>query len=344
MANINKNKAWILPLVSLAAIVFLVAGPGMSSGNYRDSEASTNNLLRINVDTMVPVTRTLYPNGAGAQANCTRFPNTGEANWQNVDESVTDEDSTYNEASSTGWIADLYTLTQISAFSSYTSGTLAWVQAWMRAKGQLTPSTANASNHIRTGGAEYDATAVLTTTSYANYSNTWSINPQTSGAWTWADLNALQAGMNLCESKNGHKYTRVTQVWVVIKYIAPWNSYNDSGWTVLCSNFSGSYKTVYMKGTNFSAADYNVAYYDAGTSGGQKVASQTITVAGDGLLLGSYYFPTLPLAVAGTWHALVQPASGYSAFPASYNSVTSNQDTYGLVANDSFIVDATALN
>jgi hypothetical protein len=342
MTYLNYNRRWALSLLALATVLFLLAGPPITSSSYIDSETATGNILRINTEMRVPVSRTLYPSGNGSLVQCSRYPGSGESNWQNINEITADEDSTYNYQTA-DWTVDLYTLTSISAFSSYSSGTLAWVQVLMRSRSEVTPTAANAKNHIRTGGVEFDGTAVSTGITYANYSSTWNINPHTSNAWTWADIGTLQAGINIQRAKTGFKYTRVTRVWTVIRFIAPWYSYNDSGYTTPASTFSGVYKTVYLKGTNFSAGNYIIAYYDAGSGGGQKIASENITVAGDGQLLGSYYFPTLPSAVAGTWHALVQPASGYTAFPESYNTVTASSDTYGLVANDSFTVDASVL-
>ena len=38
---------------------------------------------------------TLRPNGAGSATTLSRYPGTGEANWQDVDEETADEDGTY---------------------------------------------------------------------------------------------------------------------------------------------------------------------------------------------------------------------------------------------------------
>jgi hypothetical protein len=97
-----------------------------------------------------------------------------------------------------------------------------------------------------------------------------------------------------------------------------------------------------MRGTGFADGTYNVAYYDGGASGGQKVATDSnITVSG-GTLDSQIVLTSYPSATAGTWHALVQPTGG-TAFPSDYNTAVASPDTYQLVGNDSFTVQAGAL-
>ena len=129
-----------------------------------------------------------------------------------------------------------------------------------------------------------------------------------------------------------------------ITFTAPWDSYEDSGRTTIRDTFNGSYKTVYMKGMGFASGNYNVAYYDGGASGGQKVTTDpNVGVSGDGVLNSAITLPAYPSSTAGTWHALVQP-SGATAFPTNYNDAVAAPDTYDLIANDSFTVDQSAID
>jgi len=67
-------------------------------------------------------------------------------------------------------------------------------------------------------------------------------------------------------------------------------------------------------------------------------------VGASGNLTSEYDLTTDTDAVGdATWHALVQPAGGYSAFPSTYNTAVNNPDTYGLMANDSFFVAKSAI-
>lgn len=118
-----------------------------------------------------------------------------------------------------------------------------------------------------------------------------------------------------------------------------WDSHSSSGGPV-SDDFANSSNTVYMSGTGWKAGSYFVAYYDGG---GAQVGSETRSASGGALTsqlsLGSY-----PGAASGTWHTLIQPSSGYTSFgSASYATITGNPDTYGLLANDSFTVQSSAL-
>lgn len=118
-----------------------------------------------------------------------------------------------------------------------------------------------------------------------------------------------------------------------------WDSHSSSGGSV-SDDFTNSSNTVYMSGTGWKTGSYFVAYYDGG---GVQVGSETRSPSGGALTsqisLGSY-----PGAASGTWHTLIQPSSDYTSFgSASYATITGNPDTYGLLANDSFTVQSSAL-
>jgi len=130
-----------------------------------------------------------------------------------------------------------------------------------------------------------------------------------------------------------------------ITFTAPWDSHTDSGRSDPPEDtFASPNKTVYMKGTTFATGTYNVAYYDAGASGGQKSFTQSnVSVAGDGILNSSYLLTTDNTSAAGTWHTLVQP-TGATTFPTNYNDAVAAPDTYDLIANDSFTVEQSAIS
>ncbi|MBI2854726.1 MAG: hypothetical protein HYX87_07400, partial [Chloroflexi bacterium] len=117
-------------------------------------------------------------------------------------------------------------------------------------------------------------------------------------------------------------------------------SYEDSGRTTVRNTYTSSFNTVYMHGTGFANTDYLVAYYD---NGGVKRGSETPSASG-GTLNSTYLLTSDLTAAAGTWHALVQPSSGYTGFgTASYATIVASPDTYGLLANDSFTVESSAI-
>ncbi|MBM2824991.1 MAG: hypothetical protein HW402_655 [Dehalococcoidales bacterium] len=120
----------------------------------------------------------------------------------------------------------------------------------------------------------------------------------------------------------------------------PWESYLDAGYTTVNDSFTGSNTNVYMLGTSFANGTYLVAYYDGS---GDKRGSETADVT-TGNLTSIYVTNSDPSAATGTWHALVQPNSGYTVFGTnSYATITASPNTYGLAANDSFTVEADAI-
>jgi len=68
------------------------------------------------------------------------------------------------------------------------------------------------------GGTGYHGSLVTpSTTSYETYSYTWTTNPATGSAWTWSDVNALQAGVRSVQ--NGMFWlgeVKVTQLFVTV--------------------------------------------------------------------------------------------------------------------------------
>ena len=73
---------------------------------------------------------------------------------------------------------------------------------------------------LKTGGAEYRTGAFMATTSWADYSATWTDNPRTGSPWTWADIDALQIGstMGRPASSGIGLYTYCTQMWLEVDY------------------------------------------------------------------------------------------------------------------------------
>jgi hypothetical protein len=89
---------------------------------------------------------------------------------------------------------DLYTL----ADHSTGSGTVKKIRVYFRAKGSGGSTTVEqGKTYIKVGTTEYAGSASNLTTSYANYYTEYTTNPATSAAWTWAEIDALIAGVGL---------------------------------------------------------------------------------------------------------------------------------------------------
>ncbi len=146
---------------------------------------------------------TLRPNGTGSlSALTTNCAN----NWQCVDEAVSDDDGTYNSGSSNFWQYDLY------AVENHTtgSGTIDSVKIFINAK--LNFNNQRIRTYIRTNSTNYQGAQIKPSTIYTTYSTTYITNPQTSVAWTWTEIDAIEIGPQI------RRAARVTQVWIEIYY------------------------------------------------------------------------------------------------------------------------------
>ncbi len=157
----------------------------------------------------------LNPNAVGDSAQLSIGGSSPPANnWQACQTS--DDDTSYvanNVEGSTKY--DLYNLDDHGT----ASGTINSVTVYIEARRSSSGSSTTAQPVIKTGGTEYRPGAHSLTDSYAVYSDTWATNPA-GGDWTWTDIDALQAGVELytTTSTYGSRWSRCTHVWVVVDY------------------------------------------------------------------------------------------------------------------------------
>jgi len=163
-------------------------------------------------------TEILRPNEVGDLTEFNPQPGLGEANYEDVDEEVLDsEDIVYIGTDDADFNAiDLYGLGNHSTGS----GTINSVKVCAMCDGQAEDTTVNLKIAIKTGGTLYlGAEQGLIFGSYSEYSQTWAINPKTELAWTWDDIDALQAGLNsyaVYVSETAEIY--LAQIYVEIDY------------------------------------------------------------------------------------------------------------------------------
>lgn len=150
-------------------------------------------------------TLTIRPNGAGATMNW----NAEGGDYTRVDEVTSDGDTTR-----------LYTPTanNVATFAMENhgseSGTINSVTVYIFTRG-LDPISNVVQLAVRMGGTDYfSSNQTYNNTSYHNESAAWSTNPNTSSAWTWTDIDNLEAGMK--HISGGGQC--VTQVWAVVDY------------------------------------------------------------------------------------------------------------------------------
>jgi hypothetical protein len=141
--------------------------------------------------------------------------NTG-SNYAAVDEASSDSDTTYVYRTSSTAAFDTYT----AAGTTLSGLTIQSITVHIVAKDQSNTYGCYARPYIRIGSTGYSPSSYNSlTTSYVEYTNTWTVNPNTSTAWTWANINSLEIGVQMY-SYSGSYYARCTQVWVEITYAA----------------------------------------------------------------------------------------------------------------------------
>jgi hypothetical protein len=159
-----------------------------------------------NISQIIIKVAVLRPNGAGSITNLS--PYGMSSNWQCVNDSGDgDGDGTYVYSTSNGWRYDTY---QIQNHTSE-SGTIIKVTIYIRARG--IGGTGRAMTVIRTHNTEYQGTQNTLTNSYIVYSTEYTTNPFTNNAWTWDEIDALEAGVRLRTTSG-----RCTQVWIKVEY------------------------------------------------------------------------------------------------------------------------------
>jgi hypothetical protein len=124
-------------------------------------------------------------------ANSTvEFTPSAGSNYQNVDDTTPDDDSTYNSAS---YLVlpktDLFTAAALPAEASIVRA----VKSTMRAK-KLDAATVEMYNVISSSGTQATGTLHAIDSAYGEYIDLWNTDPATGAAWTPSGVNALLRG------------------------------------------------------------------------------------------------------------------------------------------------------
>lgn len=190
--------------IKLIGLLFAASG-----NNWYIANQISNVLTRFNgLPTPASVGLSLRPNAAGDETNITfQSPGSGE-HWDKVNEATPDADTTVVYTPSLTYQRDLYNLENTSQ-----TGIINWIKVWIRCAGWGGTYVRTA---IKTGGVVYEGIENATGGgwNYVDYSTQYILNPQTGLAWTWTQINALQAGVVL---KGGDDAAACTQVYVEVE-------------------------------------------------------------------------------------------------------------------------------
>jgi len=156
---------------------------------------------------------TLRPSGVG---DSTIFTPSAGANWECVDEPVSDGDGSY--VSTIGnllvWRTDLYAIPDGNG-----SGAIDSVVVYSRAKstGALTSWRINFRTALKSGDSLKVSANKQPGTDYILDSLRYTTDPNTGSAWTWAAIANMQAGVAMVE-RTADKPGYATQVWAQVYY------------------------------------------------------------------------------------------------------------------------------
>jgi hypothetical protein len=163
---------------------------------------------------------TLYlrPNANGDVIQLTPYGAT--YNWDCVDDVTPDDTATFVSPSAGAWSKDLYQLQDTSI-----SGTINWIKVWVRCYGV----NGQGYTTLRTYNTDYNGSAFNIGPSWANYYTQYNTNPYTGSAWTWAEINALQAGVGLL-APDDKSAACCTQVYIEVDYTPRVYYWSGSSW------------------------------------------------------------------------------------------------------------------
>lgn len=162
------------------------------------------------------IEETLRPNAAGDTTELT--PVGAATGHECTDEEVADDMTTYVRWTVDGGYSgeDLYNLEN----ASYAAGVINKVTAFWRVKsvGGLPPS---ADRIIKTNGVEYRESYQYADENWHDITEEMTTNPQTGQPWTWAEVNALQIGIQ-CAQDLENDWSICTQIYAVVNFTPSW--------------------------------------------------------------------------------------------------------------------------
>lgn len=132
---------------------------------------------------------TLRPDGDSTALNWT--PSTSTVHYTMVNEVAANADTNYVQGPSVGFI-DMYTVANLAT----TPANVVAVQI-MSASRKTDAAVREIAHKIRSGATTVNGASKALTASYIYYSDIWPLNPATSAAWTYTDVNSMEIGLEV---------------------------------------------------------------------------------------------------------------------------------------------------
>lgn len=190
------------------------------TGNYRYSMSGDQ--FRITPVVVGGGTQYSYPT-ANISAPAAWTVTGAAAAWDAVNEVSADGDTTYirTNATSTPVILDYN-------FTGSKTGTITSVSVVVRAKKSISNRTLRIQGAVQISGTPYYASYQnVGSTSYDNYTFTWTVNPATGSAWQWNEIKSSGVGSlegfgaQISYNASSSNYLSVTQVYMIVSSSNP---------------------------------------------------------------------------------------------------------------------------
>lgn len=170
------------------AVRILGDGGGASGSVIIDDLYICDGSGSLNNDFLGPVrVKAAFADGAG---NYSQFTPSAGSNFQNVDETSQDGDTTYNSETTAGE-KDTYTFAALGL-----TGTVKGVQTNLMVRSDAVGAETVAPTW-RISSTDYDGTAVAVNTSYVDKTQVYETSPATAAAWTVSEIDGAEFGPKL---------------------------------------------------------------------------------------------------------------------------------------------------
>jgi len=209
----NKKSLVIIPLALVLALTWLfLPVKEVSIEPYGTLSLESRIVISVGYQAAYasPDTEILRPDAAG------------DYNQWGVTGATYDYEATSDELDTTDIYTGLVGERDLMSIQNHStgSGTINSVTIWFRAQVLNGGSgKEHAATYINTNAQYYTGgtNAIARATAWGEYSEAYNTNPQTLQAWTWADVDALQAGV-ITLIQGGGEIIHVSKVWVVVDY------------------------------------------------------------------------------------------------------------------------------
>jgi hypothetical protein len=183
--------------------------------------------------------------------------------WENIDEVVADDSVTRNYTAVDANETDLYDLE-----AGISVGVISDVIIYAVMSKHTGSADGKGKILIKTHSTVYASGNIALTDTYTLYSISYPVNPFTGIYWTWAEIDSLEAGVQLY----GSAWKNITQLYVTVDYgsaSSPVLTTNSE------SNLTSTTATLNGQITDDGGENSNVNLYWGTTNGGNVAASWT---------------------------------------------------------------------